>query len=174
MQLTTSQKQTIKAWVQANNSSLFDQSSVDLLNAVASPSYLAWRTLVTRQEILQNGFDWTRLDNLSVGKARIWQDIFAGLSPEGLLCFNPSKANVRAGIEAVWVGTAADLAVRAAVYGHCQRAVTVCEKLFVAATAGGSGTRGSSANPDTFGTGDDGNPLEGMITLEQVIASEAA
>lgn len=107
------------------------------LNQTAIPPWIVWRTSVSRQEILQNGFDWTRLDNLSVGKARIWADIFV----EGAL--NPSKANVRAGIEAVWVGTAPDLAVRAAVYIHCKHNATRAQKLF------SSGT-GSDATPATM------------------------
>jgi hypothetical protein len=110
----------------------------------ASPEYLVWRTTVPQTEIMLNGFDWTRVDNLSVGKARIWEWMFDNPGK----AIDPSKANIRAGINAVWVGTQADLDVRAAVYAHCHRACNRCERLFVTATAGGSGTRGSSANPD--------------------------
>lgn len=109
------------------------------MNLPANPAWIVWRTSVTRKEILQNGFDWTRLDNLSVGKARVWSDIFV----DGSL--NPSKANVRAGIESVWVGTAQDLAVRAAVYIHCKRAATIAQKLFSTGT-------GSDATPATMDT----------------------
>lgn len=108
-----------------------------LLNQVAGPAWVVWRTAVTRQEILQNGFDWTRLDNLSVGKARVWSDIFV----DGTI--NPSKPNVRTGIESVWVGTAQDLAVRAAVYVHCKRSATRAQKLFSTGT-------GSDATPATM------------------------
>jgi hypothetical protein len=90
---------------------------------------------VTRKEILQNGFDWTRLDNLSVGKARVWSEIFV----DGTI--NASKPNVRTGIESVWVGTQADLDVRAAVYVHCKRNAKRIEKLF----ATGTGTTPSPA-----------------------------
>lgn len=119
-------------------------------NLAASPAFTVWRTRVTRQEILQNGFDWTRLDNLSVGKARIWTDIFV----DGLI--NPSKANVRTGVEAVWVGTAQDLAVRAAVYVHCKRLATRGQKLFATGT-------GSDADPATMATN-----VEGSITGSDV------
>ena len=61
----------------------------EALNAPASPAYTVWRSSVSRAEILQNGFDWTRLDNLSVGKARVWSDIFV----DGTI--NPAKPNVR-------------------------------------------------------------------------------
>lgn len=112
------------------------------LNTVATPDWIVWRTNVTRKEILQNGFDWTRLDNLSVGKARVWNDIFV----DGQL--NPSKANVRAGIESIWVGTAQDLAVRAAVYVHCKAKATRIQKLLSTGT-------GTDAVPATMGEGID-------------------
>lgn len=112
----------------------------NLLNMVAEPAWVVWRTAVTRREILQNGFDWTRLDNLSVGKARVWSDIFV----DGII--NPSKPNVRAGIESVWVGTSADLAVRAAVYAHCKKNATRIQKLFSTGT-------GSDASPAKMGEG---------------------
>lgn len=99
-------------------------------------TFVAWRTAVTQDEIMQNGFDWTRVDNLGVGPARIWEWLFANEAKS----INPTKANVRAGIEAVWKGTAADLAVRAAVYVHCKRFATVAEKMLATGT-------GTDANP---------------------------
>lgn len=122
----------------------------DYYNAAAVPPYTVWRTNVTRKEILQNGFDWTRLDNLSVGKARVWSEIFV----DGAL--NPSKLNVRAGIDSVWVGTAQDLAVRAAVYVHCKRAANRVERLF----ATGAGT---DVSPGSMA-------FEGEITTSTVSA----
>ena len=41
-----------------------------LLNLPADPAFTAWKTSVTEDEIFANGMDWTRVDNLSVGKAR--------------------------------------------------------------------------------------------------------
>lgn len=122
----------------------------DYYNAPAAPAYIVWRSSVTRQEILQNGFDWTRLDNLSVGKARVWNDIFV----DGYI--NPSKPNVRTGIESVWVGTQADLNVRAAVYVHCKRNANRVEKLFATGT-------GSDAVPGLMA-------FEGGITTSDVSA----
>lgn len=142
--LTTQQLATLKAAILADSElNAFPNNTdgafaiKDLLNMLANPAWVVWRTQVTRKEILQNGFDWTRLDNLSVGKARVWSDIFV----DGVI--NPSKANVRTGIESVWVGTAADLAVRAAVYVHCKTNATRAQKLF------SSGT-GSDAVPATM------------------------
>lgn len=99
-------------------------------NLPFDPAFYVWKTDLSVTDIMANGFDWARVDNLSVGKARIWE----WMSQLGSI--NPSRANVRAGIIAAWVGTAADLAVRLAIFGHCQRLATRCEKLF----ATGAGT----------------------------------
>lgn len=142
--LTTAQYTALKDHIAADQvlSALPNNSDTAItiaaaLNQTASPDWIIWRTNVTRKEILQNGFDWTRLDNLSVGKARVWNDIFV----DGEI--NPSKANVRTGIESVWVGTAQDLAVRAAVYVHCKKPSTRIQKVFSTGT-------GSDADPATL------------------------
>lgn len=98
----------------------------DWYSALASPTYNIYRQSVPMGEIMLNGFDWTRVDNLSVGKARIWEWLFDA----GAQRIDPSKPNVRAGINAVWVGTAQDLAVRAAVYDHCYTAARRVEQVF--------------------------------------------
>jgi len=134
--LTSTQRQTLKADILATPEAaqLFTDGNLsglaDYYNAPAAPGVTVWKPQVTRTEIMQNGFDWTRVDNLSIGKARVWEWMFT----EGFT--NPSKVNVRAGIDQVWVGTAADLAVRAAVYVHCKRLASRIEKLF--ATGAGS------------------------------------
>lgn len=115
----------------------------DALNVIASPAFIVWRTNVSQDEIMRNGMDWTRVDNLSVGKARIWEWMFNNMDRT----INPAKPNIRAGIDATWVGTAADLTVRAAVYGHCKRSATVGEKAF----ATGAGTTESPAVMDWEG-----------------------
>lgn len=79
-------------------------------------TFVVWRTSVSREEVMRDpGFDWARVDNLSVGKARIWDWMFA------FGTIDASRANIRAGIDAVWVGTAADLALRTAVYAVVKR-----------------------------------------------------
>lgn len=98
----------------------------DALAEPAAPAFVVWRTSVTQDEIMLNGFDWTRVDNLSVGPARVWEWLFSNAARS----INPSKPNVRAGIEAVWKGVQADLLVRAAVYTHCKRNASKVEKLF--------------------------------------------
>jgi hypothetical protein len=174
MQLTNAQKVTLKNWVIANNASLFDQSAVDLLNAAVNPTYRVFRGAVPTEEVMTNGFDWTRVDNLSVGKARIWEWLTtAKRDADGRFVFDASKPNIRTGINATWVGTAADLAVRAAVYLHCFRAATVFERLY---TTGGDGSAPNATGdgPGTLGVGADALPIEGQVTLQMVIDSESA
>ena len=105
-----------------------------------NPAFIVWKTQVAKDEITQNGFDWTRLDNLSIGKARVWDALFENANTT----MNPSKPNVRAGIEEVWKGTSADLAVRAAVYVHCRRTANRLEKLLATGT-------GTDETPATMG-----------------------
>ena len=100
-------------------------------------TFTVWRTAVPQDEIMQNGFDWVQVDNLSVGKARIWEWLFSNDNRT----MNPSKPNVRAGIDECWKGTSAMLAVRAAIYVHCKRVATRAEKVF----ATGVGTDASPA-----------------------------
>lgn len=117
------------------------------LNGTASPAFVIWRTSVPQDEIMLNGFDWARVDNLSVGKARIWEWLFANETRT----INPSKTNIRAGIDATWVGTQADLNVRAAVYVHCKRSASVVEKMM----ATGTGSDASPAVPSFEGAVDE-------------------
>lgn len=145
--LTTQQGDVLKAYVLADPVlSLIVPSTdnafivADALNVEAAGPWIVWRTAVTLDEIMQNGFDWTRVNNLSVGSARCWEWLFKNTD----IAINPSKANVRAGIEEVWKGTAADLAVRAAVYVHCKRPATIAEKML-------STGDGTDAIPATMG-----------------------
>jgi hypothetical protein len=157
MALTTAQKATLKTDIQANtdaNTFYVDgnlEALAALYNTLSSPAFIVWKTSVSRDEITQNGFDWVRVDNLSVGKARIWEWLFANLSET----IDPSKSNVRAGIDETWKGTQADLDVRAAVYVHCKRTATRGEKVFATGT-------GSDASPGLL-------TFEGIITVNDLI-----
>jgi len=141
--LTDAQKATLKAHILATPEAAAFYAQGDLgqlanyYNVLASPAFIVWKTNVNPDEIMRNGMDWTRVDNLSIGKARIWDWLTK------LGAFDASRVNVRAGIDATWVGTAADLAVRAQVYTHCKRQATVLEKLFATGT-------GSDAVPATL------------------------
>lgn len=138
MALTPQQLPALKAAILAETDPAFVEyreqgatgAMADFFNAPKDPAFVVWRTSVTQDEIMQNGMDWTRVDNLSVGKARAWDWMFNNSQR----VINPSKANVRAGIESVWVGTQADLTVRSAVYAHCKRAAKRGEALFATGT----------------------------------------
>lgn len=148
--LTTQQAATLKADILAdpafaglpqNSDGAFTIAAA--YNQVVSPAFIVWKTSVSQDEIMQNGFDWVQVDNLSVGKSRIWEWLFANSER----AINPSKANVRAGIAECWKGTAAMLAVQAVVLGHCKRSATRIEKLL----AGGAGTDATPATMTFIG-----------------------
>lgn len=155
MPLTVGQKAQLKTFIQSvpeANLLLTDgnlSGLADWLNTTASPTFVVWKTKVTRAEIMQNGFDWVRVDNLSVGKARIWEWMFQ----DGPI--NAAKDNVRLGIDEAWKGTAADLAVRAAVYVHCKRSASRFERVFATGT-------GSDAVPATMA-------VEGPIDYTELV-----
>jgi len=146
---------SVPAWAALPVNSDTSYFIADELRKEASPAFVVWRSSVTQDEIMQNGFDWARVDNLSVGKARIWEWLFDNQSAT----FSPSKINVRAGIDECWKGNAADLAVRAAVYVHCKRNANALEKLF----ATGAGT---DASPATMA-------VEGGLSYQQVDQARA-
>lgn len=146
---------SVPAWAALPINSDTSYFIADELRKEAAPAFVVWRSSVTQDEIMQNGFDWVRVDNLSVGKARIWEWLFDNQSAT----FNPSKINVRAGIDECWKGTSADLAVRAAVYVHCKRNANVLEKLFATGT-------GTDASPATM-------VVEGSLSYQQVDQARA-
>lgn len=161
--LTLTQLQALKAAIEADATLSSQPATSDgafaiaaALNQLAVPDFIVWRSNVTQDEIMQNGFDWVRVDNLSVGKARIWEWLFANEQRS----INPSKANVRAGIAEVWKGTAADLAVQAVVLGHCKRAASRAEKVLATGT-------GSDASPANLG-------FEGVLAYQDVEAARAS
>ena len=125
-------------------------------NLVASPDYYVWRTSVPVVEIMQNGFDWARIDNLTVGKARIWEF----MTSAGIL--NPSQANVRAGFEACFSVEAGDQTIRQAIYDHSQRLATRGEKLL--ATGAGTSSTHHGVGPAVMS-------FEGQLTYQGVFTA---
>ncbi len=150
--MTPEQLSTLKAAVIADPTlSAVGRNDTELARLLNLPTaFICWRTLVSQDEIMQNEFDWVRVDNLSIGKARIWDWLFYNAQR----AINPSKPNVRAGIAECWKGTAADLAVRAAVLAHCKRAATRAEGIL----ATGAGT---DANPGLF-------DFEGSVSINDI------
>ena len=60
-------------------------------------TFIVWREVVTPAEY-REGLDWTEVENLTVGKARIWEWITENmLSP-----YDATMDNIRAGLGATW------------------------------------------------------------------------
>lgn len=163
MSLAPSQYAAVKAFIladpvlsQAPANEDGDDFIANAMNLLASPAFVVWKTKVSQDEIMQNGFDWLRVDNLSVGKARIWEWLFDNDERS----INPSKANVRAGISEAWKGTAADVAVRDAVLGHCKRNASIIEKLLANTSEG----NGQAATPATM-------TFSGNVTRQEIGAA---
>jgi len=125
----------------------------DAMSVQATPAFTVWRTAVTRAEIQDDpDFNWTQVDNLSTGsKYRIWEWMFGTTGS-----INASKANIRSGIAACWVGNAQLLAVQAMVLTRCKRSANRTEKVL----ATGTGTVG---DPATMG-------YEGALSINDVSA----
>ena len=98
MALTPAQNATLKAYIEGDQVLSAFPNTQDgafaiaaLLNSASSPTFYVWRSSVTIDEVMQNGFDWTRVDNLTVGK----RDSLLWLCSESL---NPNDPNVRKAI----------------------------------------------------------------------------
>jgi len=144
--MDSTQKLTLKNFIEADSVLNLIPHTQDgayaiseALQVVASPDFIVWRTNVSKDEIMQNGFDWTQVDNTTVGKARIWEWMF----DNGANAIDPSKDNIRTGINEAWKGSQSMLDVRAAIYVHCKRKANILEKLFATGT-------GSDASPATM------------------------
>jgi hypothetical protein len=146
MALSLSQRQALKADIAANTATIGGVQIKDMpnnsdanfdianwYNQTASPDYFVFRSDASKTEIMNNGFDWTRVDNATVGKARIWDWL-----PD---VFNANKPNIIAAINEAWSGGTND-AHRLAIFTHCQRLATWVEKLL---KASGNGTTTSNA-----------------------------
>jgi hypothetical protein len=115
------------------------------LNAPAIPDFIVWRTAVTVDEIMNNGFIWTAVDVLTTGKARIWEWMTK------LGSINPSKANVRQGlVDAFGSGSA----MASAIVPYLKRLASRVEKLLAVGT-------GTTASPATM-------TFEGPLSYQDV------
>lgn len=131
-----------------------DTEVARLLNLPST--FVVWKRSVSQDEIMQNGFNWTQVDNLTAGKARIWEWLFQN----PMRSINPSKANVRAGIVECWSGTSERNAVQAVVLGHCKRVAAVAERYFATGT-GTDATPGNLVFEGTVSIDDIGAALNG-------------
>lgn len=192
MQLNATQLQALKTWVNANANGIFEQSTADSLNAVASPAYRAWATAISKQSIddLIDKAAFTPSDSIPASPSTDLtysnRAFLAQLKQSNALWLISGTGSINASLNSVrknfqdclrqlptgtnganqdagWGAPAAPGAVRLAM----MRAVTVGEKLFSVAATGVSndgGTRGTTTNPDNFGPG-----AEGEVTLQNLI-----
>lgn len=133
---TPAQYLAIKNYVQADpvmNVQLQTGDGASVIAALfgqpATPAFIVWRPDVPVSEIeTGTGFDWTQVDNLTVGKDRIWQRMTA----RGVI--DVSKTNVQLGISEAWKGTAPMIAVQSYILATSKRQASVLEKLFAVGT----------------------------------------
>lgn len=196
MQLSPAQKATLKAWLDANAVGLDDEQAANALNANDPGSYRAWKVSLN----LHDYTELPDLDSTSavttfaggggagslIDRSQGERDVFIRVLWNSSLNCKPYLANNRIMVFDIFSGAGGlSLQNRKHYWARGQRVVTVGEKLFAVATVGGprhdatngnspagqTGTRGSWTNPDTFGTGADGLPIEGRFTPQ--IVSEA-
>lgn len=160
--MTPAQLTTLKAAIDAdqvlsaypnNSDGAFDMALY--LDTASSPAFIVWRTNVSRDEVTAEGFDWTQVDNLTTGQARIWDLLFDNQSR----AINAGDAGKRAGLAECWKGTAGKLAVGAFVLTKCKRTATKGERIFATGT-------GTELAPGTL-------VIEGAISYQDIAAARA-
>lgn len=129
-----------------------DLAIAALYNQPAAPDFFVWKTSVAVGLLMQGNFDWTRVEALTVGKARIWEFMTAAQT------VNPSQKQVRAGFEETFTEVE-DAPCRQAIYDGASRLATRGEKLYAV---------GTGAAPDNHGSGPGELVVEGIITTTNV------
>lgn len=166
--LTPTQLSAIKADIAADNTlNVFPNNSdgnsaiAAVYNVAASPSYWVWRTFLSDSDMYElmspdaTSWSWTIYIQRSQAERDAWRQM---VNMKGGI--NPSLANTRTAIADIFSGVAG-AAQRTHLTSLGRRLASRVEKLLGLATVGGSGTRGSTANPDTMG-------FEGPITYQDI------
>lgn len=157
MALTPAQSAIVKAYVEAipalmalPHNSDGAMAVSEYLQVEAAPVFIVWKTDASIKEIMSNGFDYTRVDNMTIGKSRIWEYLMH------IDIINPSKETIRKGIDEAWLGQTGPeiVAHRAAIQVHLKRNATRLEKLLATGT-------GTTVAPATMG-------YEGELTYQNV------
>lgn len=170
MQLTTAQKQALKADIIAatdpecvaleaspTNSDLAFAVAA-LYNLTASPDFWVWRTSVSKKEIVEQAsvdattFTWAGNGFItrSAGELECWNQLF-----NSTLSCNPSLPNVRQAFQDIFSGTGNAAANRTHLLAAGRRKATRVEDLLATGT-------GSTASPATMGS-------EGPLTFQNVL-----
>ena len=137
MALTSAQKATVAAYILADpvlslkpHNSDGDFDIAIALNQLASPNFIVWTMGALPVAFSHALWDWTRVDNLSVGKARILDYMIAAAS------IDLNRATVRAGVNSAFSVTVADAPCRNAIWLTGSRSGSIVEKLLVTSGAG--------------------------------------
>jgi len=131
------------------------QGVADKMNAEASPAFWAWRTNVSRSQIYNltdnegNSFNWTTYKNQGATEQNAWVQMFMGDQADF------SQDNLRAGIAAIFTGSAAATAQREHILSIGRGKATRFQKVFAVGT-------GSTGSPAKFGVDVNGEPLNGV------------
>jgi len=166
--LTTQQLQAIKAAILADNFlNAFPNNSdgafaiAEALNLDAAPAFFVWSTSVSRESIYNGNpqpentsWNWSTYKSQSATEQNAWTQMFMGDQA------NFSKANVRAGVAAIFTGSAQQNAQQAHVLSCGRRQARRIEKILASGT-------GSTASPATMG-------FEGMIEYQDVMLARAS
>lgn len=161
MALTDAQKALIKADILANPDLNAFPNNLDsnyeiarLYGLTASPEFYVWRTDVTRAEIYHETsgdgttWNWTTYKNQGATEQNAWVQMFMGDRA------NFAKPNLRAGIAAIFTGSAQANAQRAHCLAMGRRLAKRGEKVLASGT-------GSAASPATMG-------FEGNLSVDDV------
>lgn len=159
--LTPAQKVTLKAHILANQdiAPLYNDGNLsglaDALNAKAAPDFWVWRTNVTRAELYHgtspdgSTWNWNTYKAQSVTEQGAWVQMFMGDQA------NFALPNLRAGVAAIFTGSAQQNAQR----DHClsmgRRLASRIEKLLATGT-------GSAVSPATM-------TFEGVLFYTELI-----
>ena len=164
MQLTLQQLQTVKAWLLVNATMMSEHQAAGALNSVKDPVYRVYRTFVPMAEIMGNGWDWTLVDNLTIGKARIWEWMEKTYAIDNVGGLNFAKSECRAGINTTWAGNAQMLNVRDSIYAHGYKSASVFEAMFSTGAGTTPPNDGDGSGPGTIAAN-----ITAPITAQQVI-----
>lgn len=158
--LSQAQRDTLKADILANPDALaiYEVGNLTALaalyNAVASPDFWVWRTNVSRADIYHSTspdgttWNWTTFKNQSATEQNAWVQMFMGDVA------NFALANLRAGVAAIFTGSAAQLDQRTHCLSVGRRKANRLEQLFKSGT-------GSALDPAVM-------TVEGTLTVQNL------
>ena len=166
--LTNAQLSTLKAAIAADSNLNQHPNNGDgnaeiaaKLNVLATPDKFIWRSSITRSQIYHSTsaeattWSWSTYKAQSVTEQNAWTQMFMGDSVD------PSLDNLRAGVAAIFTGSAQQNAQRDHVYAVAKRKATRAEALFAVGT-------GSQAVPAKLGVGTLGEYIEGLLSTDEI------